>query len=160
MEPAPIARPGSFRRGLIFGLGFALPFMALLWGGVFILNLVLSDDPPPASEGTVRQQFGPEAGLTILDQSVHRGSSSLYVVGQIANQGTESWERIHLEVRLLDREDHVVGLCVDALFSALRPGGQAYFQIDCDKWHADAFPEYQRYTIEVVDASPEFRLGE
>jgi hypothetical protein len=89
----------------------------------------------------------------------HAGSSSLYVVGELVNKGKETWESVRLQVRLFDAHDQLVGLCEDILLNPLRPGAQVAFQVDCDKWDNDAFPKYKRYTVAIVDARPEFRIG-
>ena len=159
MDLAVPTRRDSFRSGLLFGVGFSVPFMVVFWIGFAILAIVMREIQTPPGKVPQRTSFGPDAGLTILEQNAHGGSSSLYVVGQLANKGRESWESVRLQVRLLDSENHVVGLCEEMLLGILRPGSQVYFQVDCDNWDNDAFPKYEHYLVEVVDARLEFRNG-
>jgi hypothetical protein len=148
-----------FQSGLLFGLGFSIPFIVLFWLGVGVLSLVMRNAEEPPPKMPARATFGPNSGLSIVTHGDHAGSSSLYVVGELVNKGKETWESVRLQVRLFDAHDQLVGLCEDILLNPLRPGAQVAFQVDCDKWDNDAFPKYKRYTVAIVDARPEFRIG-
>jgi hypothetical protein len=156
MEADTPDRSRPFRSGVLFGLGFSLPFLALFWGVIGVIALIGSNDENAISRNADGTPIRPDTQLVVVEHGDQRGESSLYVYGQIANQGTDSWDYVKLQVRLLDAEGQLVGLCMGSTFDVVRPGERAYFQVDCDNWDRDAFPRYERYEIEVTDASPEF----
>jgi len=148
------SRADSFRAGIMFGLGFSIPFFALLWGIVGIVAYF--DEQPKRAEGVgfARPEFGPESRIVVVEHGAQRGKASLYVHGQLENQGENSWRSVTLQVRLRSADDKLLGACDGSRFAPLRPGEKAFFQVDCDQWDQDAFPEYDHYEIEVIDASP------
>ena len=149
----------SFKRGMLFSLGFSIPFILLFWAGFGLLAWVIRDGEEPQTKQSQPATFGPNSGLKVIKHRAVTGSASLYVVGVVANTGKDSWDTVTIVVRLFDADGQVVGLCKEGLWAKVRPGTQIDFQVDCDDWYKDAFPRYQRYSVEVGDARPEIRFG-
>jgi hypothetical protein len=156
MDMTPPSRSESFRTGFIFGCGFSVPFIILLIGGLLLVGVIAERKKEPESKLFVRKSFGPDAHLTVIDHGAQRGASSLYVFGRVSNHGADTWDHAVLQVRLLGADGKLLGVCRGGTLGPLRPGTEAYFQVDCDGWDSDAFPNYERYEVDVIDASPDF----
>jgi hypothetical protein len=156
MDPIPASPHRPFRSGVLFGCGFSVPFVVLLVVGQLLVGLVTDRKMKAASSGFVRKSFGADAHLVVLEHAAQRGASSLYVYGRVGNQGTDAWDHAILQVRLLSSDGKLVGVCNGGTMGPLHPGREAYFQVNCDNWDRDAFPKYERYEVDVADASPDF----
>ncbi len=136
-----------FISGLTFGLGFSIALVAVSLSAGYLIYLG-ADRPAQYRLKT----YGPEAELTIVSHEAKRSEHDLRVLGQVRNDGNDTWNFVRLHVDLFDG-DSFVGNCWGRTGGPMHPQNQRYFEIKCggDKW--DPVPEHTRYTIEIVDVT-------
>ena len=142
-----------FVGGAVFGAGFSLVFVTCLVIGITIL--VNTVTPPSQSrDASIHfKQFGPGAKLVIASQEPHKTKSNLSILGTVRNDGPDPWQFIRFQVNLLATDGRLVGLCEGASSSSVYPGHSRAFQVECRGTEDKPLPQYDRYTLEIVEAS-------
>ena len=139
----------QFRSGFFFGLGFCIPFV-IGWVFATILSVTLRQAMAPDSSNV---PFSSLARLEIVSHEQEKHDGNLRVRGQVANNGSDSWRFVRIVVDLFDRDGHFVWQCSDYLVPNLYPGQTANFVVDCDGSKESPLPDFERYEIEVGNAS-------
>jgi hypothetical protein len=99
------------------------------------------------------KSYGPDAKLSIRSHRPKAPGAANAFIGEVANDGTDSWDYVQLVVELFDKEGNFVGKCTDNLDGRIGPGQVRNFEVSCSNCRDSAVPAYDRYTIEIVDAN-------
>jgi len=153
---APAAPPtfkSTFRSGLAFGLGFSLIFVVVFWLGLVVVVYTVKPPSDKTDMSALFKQFKPSSGLTVETQQPSRTKWNLSVLGVVRNDGKEPWQFIRFQINLLAADGSLVGLCEGSASAPLFPGQKRPFQVDCRGSEDHPLPEYNTYTLEIVDAS-------
>jgi hypothetical protein len=150
---APLARVAS---GFLFGLGFSIALVSIVVVAVAITMRVIRQEEQAK---TWWKRFTADARLSVESFEHRRTRYNVILLGTVRNAGTDSWDSVRVEVRLLDSQRHVVGICRGYVNGPVRPAQQRYFSVDCDGTEREPVPEHSTYEVEVVDASYEREDG-
>lgn len=102
---------------------------------------------------SLRGNFGPDSGLEITEHRQRQEENRLVFLGQLANNGDQSWQTITVKVDLFDAEDTFLDQCETYIRGHLAAGGTTYFKVDCSRCAPSAITEFARYEINVTDAN-------
>jgi hypothetical protein len=129
--------------------------VSLLSGIAFSLGLVAVavaytywEDEPQTSEG---QWVEIPPGLTVLEHRRVEGAPRLTIQGVLANQGSETWQRISLEARVLAGGAQV-NECESSVSGRTAPGERRGFQIECYNVTGEGAPPNLTYEVRVRSA--------
>lgn len=151
---APLARVVS---GFLFGLGFSVAMVGVVLLAAAISERMTGHKEQEASRWSKR--FTPDARLSVESHKPRRTRYNVIILGTVRNAGTDSRDNVRLEVRLLDSQSHVVGICRGSVRGPVRPMQQRHFSVDCDGTEPEPAPEHSTYEVEVVDAQYEREDG-
>jgi hypothetical protein len=147
--------------GFLYGLGFAVAFVAVLLVASKINERIESPGQTSESKPSKlwRKRFTSAAKLSVANVDSRATKFNLIVLGSVRNGGNDSWDLVRLEVRLLNGEGKVVGICRGAVNGPVRPGTERHFSVDCNGMESEPVPVHARYEVEIVDANYEMDDG-
>jgi hypothetical protein len=140
--------------GFLFGLGFSIAL-----AGIIILTTTVQERISSHEAGTWHKMFTPEAQLKVESHKPRAAPYNFIVLGTVRNSGKDNWDNVRLEVRLLESNGQVVGICRGYVIGPVRTNQVRYFSVDCEGDQRQPVPEHTGYEIEVVDASYEREDG-
>jgi hypothetical protein len=146
--------------GFFFGLGFSLAAAAVVWAAVAITKHFEPSAPATQEANRIwHKRFDANAGVSVESHRARPTKNNVYVVGSVRNAGKDSWDGVHLEVRLLDGKGELLRVCRGLVIGPVRPEQVRDFQVDCQGSGWEPVPMYAEYTIEIVDARYEMDDG-
>ena len=100
-------------------------------------------------------EFDENSGLIILSHESRRYDNKLILLGQIKNNGQETWSNIHIEVDLFNSKNAFVDQCSDLIWGDIRPEQTRNFKVTCGECDDDPPVEFETYEIKILDATHE-----
>lgn len=97
--------------------------------------------------------YGPDSGLEIVEHRQRQEENRPVFLGQLANNGEDTWQSITVKVDLFDAEGTFLDQCENYIRGHLAPGGTTYFKVDCSRCAPSTITEFTRYEINITDAS-------
>jgi hypothetical protein len=102
-----------------------------------------------------QKSYSSEAKLSIKSHRPKAVDDSSAFIGQVVNNGSDTWTYVRLLVELFDSDGNFIGKCTDTLDGPIRPDQVRNFEISCSGCRNSTVPKFDRYTVEIVDASYE-----
>jgi len=140
--------------GFLTGIGFSVALVGIVAGAQYIYAKYFLQGQLSAMESDLGwRDFSEDAGLVISDDRLVRSDRSLEVVGTLANNGSDTWDGIEVEVEVFDKDDRFIDECSEYISGNLSPGQTENFKVSCGGCQAHPIPDFARYEISVKDAS-------
>jgi hypothetical protein len=99
-------------------------------------------------------EFSPDVKLIIAEETLHPiDESSFNIIGVIKNNSDGIWGNVQIEVELLDSEGKLIDEFSEYIESTLKPEAMENFKVAISYYDGMRIPEYDHYTIRIVDAS-------
>lgn len=141
------------------GIGLAVGVAAVIYliGGRLTESMY---EPPSISSPNAAmdepggfKRFGPESGLKIAKHYQRSKKNGVEIIAEIQNSGNVTWSGVSVEVELLDKSGKFVDQCSGYLQGKIGPSQTRNMKIGCGGCENNPLQAYDRYTIEIRDAS-------
>ena len=147
-QPSPLFNPRfvlkNLLAGLLFGLGFAIPFFTVQWLGYKYVIGELESMLPDFEDSVM---FGPDSGLSIVSHELSETEDGRRILGTVRNNGQVTWDSVTFGALFYDPDDKVLDQCEGNIFIKLSPGQDRVFSIRC----YGTLP-FERFAVEILDA--------
>ena len=136
-------------QGLLLGIGFAPAFLVF---NHFYTQWQMSSFDKTLFEDTVFKEYKADAGLVIKAHRPQKAEDNDAFVGQIANEGKESWANVEIVAELFGTDGEFLDKCSSYVDGTLAPGQTRNFKVSCPNCRDNPMQPYDSYTLAVVDA--------
>jgi len=136
--------------GLLIGIGAGISIGLIMYAQT---RWSLSAIEDGAFEESFFKSYGPEAKLSIKSHRPQRPEANSAFVGEVANEGTDTWSYVQISVELFDKGGQFIDKCSSHLEGSIGPGETRNFKVTCPNCANNPMPAYDRYTIEIVEAT-------
>jgi hypothetical protein len=136
--------------GILIGVGAGIAIGVVMYVQT---RWAMSEIEESSFEMSGYKSYGPDAKVTIKSHRPKSTSANTAFIGEVANDGSDSWNYVQLVVELFDKEGKFVGKCTGSLDGPIGPHRVRNFEVSCSGCRDSTVPAYDRYTIEIVDAN-------
>lgn len=144
--------------GFLQGIGLAVGIAVVIYliGGRLTESMYepsISSTNAAMEEPGGFKRFGPESGLKIARHYERRKKNGVEIIAEIQNTGNVTWSGVSVEVEFLDKSGKFVDQCSGYLQGKIGPSQTRNMKIGCGGCENNPLQAYDRYTIEIRDAS-------
>ena len=145
-------------QGFLLGLGFTVAFVLVLIAAQFIYKkYVFEDQVREATSpfGSNWKEYSEDTGLVITEHKPIYTENSVEFIGVVANNGTDTWDMISIEIELFDKDGKFMDECSEYISSPLSPSESENFKASCGGCEKRQIADFDHYEIHIKDASYE-----
>ena len=143
-------------QGFLLGLGFTVAFVLVLIAAQYLyMKYVFEDQVSEAMYGSQWKEYSEEAGLVITEHKPIHTEDSVEFIGIVANNGSDTWDMISIEVELFDEDGKFIDECSEYISSPLAPSKSENFKVSCGGCEKRPIADFDHYEIHIKDASYE-----
>jgi hypothetical protein len=135
--------------GLLLGIGFSFAYFVF---DHFFTQWHIASLERSVFDDTLFKDYGPDAGLTIKSHKPQRAENNAAFIGQIANDGKETWASVEIVAELFDQNGEFLDKCSSYLDGSIEPRQTRNFKVSCPNCPDNPRPAYDSYTLAIRDA--------
>ena len=140
-------------QGFLLGLGFSIAFVLVLIAAQYLYTkYVFEDQVREATFGSNWKEYSEDAGLVITEHNPIYTENSVEFIGVVANNGTDTWDSISIEIELFDKDGKFMDECSEYISSPLSPSESENFKASCGGCEKRPIADFDHYEIHIVDA--------
>lgn len=136
--------------GLLIGIGAGISVGLIMYAQT---RWALSAIEDGSYEESFFKSYGPEAKLSIKSHRPQRLEGNSAFLGQVANEGTDTWSYVQIAVELFDKGGQFIDKCSSHLEGSIVPGETRNFKVSCQNCANNPMTAYDKYTVDIVEAT-------
>lgn len=145
----------GFVKGLVTGIGFsiALTLIGYLSIKTCIDQSCFMNSDYDDGENSYHD-YDPLSNTLVFDNiKSQTGDNGIVITATLQNQDSIDWESIDIELELFDNNEEFVHECTEYISHTIAAGASEHIKITCRGCKKNTIPEFDTYTLRVVDAS-------
>lgn len=141
-------------KGLVTGLGFSV---ALALVGYLSIKTCIDQScfmNSDYDDESIYHDYDPSSNTLVFDNiKSQTADNGIVITATLQNQDSIDWESIDIELELFDKNEQFVHECTEYISHTIAAGTSEHIKITCRGCKKNTIPEFETYTLRVVDAS-------